>query len=80
MQQLISAMPWIGAAFAFAAAILWLVSALVKIPDLLTSGIQGPNAVTNILRRQSAWSAGAAVCAALSAAAQGIAMMNHGPC
>jgi hypothetical protein len=54
---------WISAGFAFLAAALWLGSALVKLPaDKIGYGTVDD--IVPALRRQSRWSAGAAICAA----------------
>jgi hypothetical protein len=57
----------VGAALA---AIFWLISALVPVPDMMQTALSGPNSVTGIIKRQSKWSALAAIFAATSALAQ----------
>jgi RNA:NAD 2'-phosphotransferase (TPT1/KptA family) len=60
---------WTSAGFAFLAAILWLASALVKLPpDRI--GYDTVDRIVPALRRQSRWSAAAAICAAVAAEIQ----------
>jgi len=61
---------WINIAAAAFAALFWLLSALVRVPDLLETKLSGEGSVTGIMRKQSALSAIAAVFAAISVAAQ----------
>jgi hypothetical protein len=64
---------WIIVVFAGLAAVLWLLSALVKIPDILDSGLEGETTITAAMKRQARLSAAGAICAAISAASQAIA-------
>ena len=54
------------------AAIFWLVSALVTVPDMEQTTIGGDGSITDIMRKQSRWSAAGAGCAAISAICQAI--------
>jgi hypothetical protein len=67
----VSTLQWASAGFAFLAAVLWLASAMVKLPPPQITW----NSIDDIvpaLQRQSRWSAAAAVCAAVSAVVQGV--------
>jgi hypothetical protein len=71
----------ISVAFAAFAAIFWFASAAVRMPNDLGVGglfatplIPGLDALPKALKRQSHLSAGAAICAGISAAAQAIAL------
>jgi hypothetical protein len=73
-----NAVSWLSAIFAFAAAILWLLSARVQIPDIrhnIDELVNDLNASTRSLRRQanlSSWGANAAAAAAFF---QGLSLM-----
>jgi hypothetical protein len=65
----VAMLQWTSAGFAFAAAVLWLASALVKLPaDKI--GYDTVDDIVPALRRQSRWSAAAAICAAVTALIQ----------
>jgi hypothetical protein len=61
---------WINLISAALAAIFWLLSALVRVPDLMETKLSGEGSITHIMQKQSALSATAAVFAAVSVAAQ----------
>ncbi len=65
-----SCIDWIIIVSAALAAVFWLLSALIKIPDLLDTRLSGEDSITGIMRKQSALSAIAAIFAAISVAAQ----------
>jgi hypothetical protein len=58
-----------SAIFALAAAGFWLASARVRVGRFLDMPMDGPGSPSDIMQRQSKWSAFAAVCAAVSAIA-----------
>ena len=60
------ALKWINVGAAALAALLWLASALVKIPDLIETSMSGPGSITDIIRKQSYLSAAAAFFTAIS--------------
>jgi hypothetical protein len=59
---------WANIIAASLAAVLWLASACVKIPDLMQTAMTGKGSITHIMRRQSILSALAAFCTAISVA------------
>ncbi|MBS1830161.1 MAG: hypothetical protein JST93_32975 [Acidobacteria bacterium] len=52
------------------AALLWLWSAIIYIPDLMQTRLSGPESVTEIMRKQSRMNAIAALFASVAAATQ----------
>jgi len=66
----------ISALFAFAAAVFWAASALIKIPDMLKTNISGKGSITAIMNRQARLSALGASCAAASAVLQGVSLIS----
>jgi hypothetical protein len=59
-------------AFSAAAAILWIKSSAIKLPDLDIKTWEGKGPFLDAVKRQSRWSAGAAKCAAMAAAFQAL--------
>lgn len=62
----------VGAVTAILAATFWATSALARVPDLMDTKLSGKGSITDIMRRQSALSAIAAMFAGPSALAQAI--------
>ena len=60
----------VSAAGAVFAAIFWLISALLHIPNTLDMTLSGPNSPAGYMKRQSKWSAIAAGFAAVAALTQ----------
>ncbi|HXD14368.1 MAG TPA: hypothetical protein VNU65_09335 [Xanthobacteraceae bacterium] len=67
---------WLSAISALIAAAFWLCSALIHIPDTLDMALSGRNSPAGYMKRQSRWSAVAALFAAISAAAQAAALLS----
>jgi hypothetical protein len=65
----VALLQWTSAGFALLAAVLWLASALVKLPIVQITW-ESIDHIVPALRRQSRWSAAAAICAALTAMIQ----------
>jgi len=63
-----------SAVAAILAAVFWLISSFIPIPKIIDSSIDGPGSIDSALRKQSRWSAVAAVCAAFAALAQAAAL------
>jgi hypothetical protein len=73
---------WISAGLALLAAIAWIISAFVKIPEpstgqFMTVSNEGMSELARKLRLQSGWSATAAFLAALAAIAQVLAIISN---
>ncbi|RWL40968.1 MAG: hypothetical protein EOR60_29810 [Mesorhizobium sp.] len=64
-----------SAIFAALAAFFWLLSSLIRIPDIMDAPFTGRGSLTDIMRRQSQLSAIAAGFASASAAAQVFAII-----
>ena len=77
MQGYLAYLPYVNVGGAIFAALFWLISALVRVPDFLGLPLTGSNSVTGIMSRQSRWSAAAAICAAASALAQAAIPFAH---
>ena len=60
------------AGLAFVAAVFWFWSAIVRIPNLLETRLEGPGSITEIMKKQSRLSAIAAVFAGLSVIAAAV--------
>jgi hypothetical protein len=67
----IALMQWASAGFALLAAILWLLSATVKLPPAQITW-ESIDHIVPALQRQSRYSGAAAVCAAITAAIQAV--------
>jgi hypothetical protein len=67
---------WISAIAAIIAAGFWLRSALLHIPPTLDMTLAGPKSPAGYMKRQSLWSAIAAVFAAVSATAQALSILS----
>lgn len=67
---------FISAGAAVLAAVFWLWSALIHVPDLMQTALSGPGSITAIMRKQSRLSAVAAAFAAISALAQAYLLLN----
>ena len=66
---------WVSAISAIIAAAFWLCSAVVRIPDTLDMMLAGPKSPAGYMKRQSRWSAVAAIFAAISAIAQAASIL-----
>ena len=69
----ISRLQWTAAGFAALAALFWLISALVKFPPLTW---EETGKLPERLKRQSRWSAAAALSAAAAAIIQGVLILT----
>ena len=67
--ETIALMQWTSAGFALLAAILWLLSAMVKLPPAQITW-ESIDHIVPALQRQSRFSGAAAICAAVTAAVQ----------
>ena len=73
-----TAITWLSIFFAFAAALLWFLSANVRIPDIrhnIDELVNDLNASTQALRHQASLSRGAAYAAAAAAFSQGLVLL-----
>jgi hypothetical protein len=68
---MVTSLQWTSSAFALSAAVLWLISALVKLPPAQITW-ESMNYIVPALQRQSRWNAAAAISAAITAALQAI--------
>jgi hypothetical protein len=66
---------WASAISALIAAAFWLWSAVAHIPDMPDMMLAGPNSPAGYMKRQSRWSAVAAIFAAVSAIAQAASIL-----
>jgi len=66
---------WVSAISPIIAAAFWLWSALVHIPDMPDMQLAGPNSPAGYMKRQSRWSAVAALFAAISAIVQAVSIL-----
>jgi hypothetical protein len=77
MMTLNNGLTWLSIGGAAFAALFWWVSATVRLPERVTVGFGGAGGTAQELgeavRRQSRWSAAAAIAAGVAAAAQGVA-------
>jgi hypothetical protein len=64
---------WISIVLAIVAAVFWIWSSVITVPDIMDTSLSGKGSVTDIMRRQSRLSGIAAVFAAVSAILQAIA-------
>lgn len=67
----------VSAVMALLAAGFWAASALIRVPDLIKTKISGRGSITDIMKRQSALSAIAAMFAGLSALAQALLLFSN---
>lgn len=70
--QIVGSLQIVAAGFAFAAAVLWFISARVCLPERDEPRWDADSRLLGIARKQASWSTRAAVCAGISAVTQGI--------
>lgn len=66
----------ISAGFAVVAAILWFVSASIQIPEIIKTKLSGNGSITDLMQKQSRWSAFAALAAGASALTQAASLIS----